>query len=530
MSLLSSLTRGNTTVKQASLLLAATALLSNILGLVRNVVFYRLIPTSQLDIYYASFRIPDFLFNLLIFGAISSAFVPLFSGLVAQGKEEQARRFADQTFTWLTVIFGSLAVVLAIFMEPLMSLVVHGFEPGRFEQAVTYSRILMLQSVFFAWSYTCGGYLNSYKRFTTPALAPLVYNIAIIAGAFIAVREGLAAIIWAVVLGAICHFSLQLWEVRKTGYRPRWNLGKSAEMRSLARLMFPRSITQGMNQLVLIVYTALASSLTAGSIAIMSGMNDLQTTPTVIFVNSLAVALFPTLAATAATANWDELNRLIQKAFRLALFLLVPSLLIGFVLRAQIVRLYFSIGGASWELTNLAIATFVGFLIGIIPTAFVVLLSRVFYALKNTRTPMYLSLIAGVVGITWATVSIRYFHGTVASLALADAIVSITQCILFMVVLKRSAKVKLGLGTLLPRVGLYALGGAIASTAAWGTLYLIDALYTASGFIGTGTVRGLFFQLCGALFIGAVCVLAYSKIVLKEELAWIKSKRFISSP
>jgi putative peptidoglycan lipid II flippase len=511
-------------VKQASLLLAGTALLSNILGLLRNVIFYRLIDPAQLDIYYASFRVPDFLFNVLIFGAISSAFVPLMSSKLAHGDKESAREFANQTFTWLTIIFGALAILMVIMMEPIMRLVVQGFDPERFATAVTLSRIIMVQAIFFAWSFICGGYLNSIRRFATTAFAPLGYNIAIIAGAFVAAATNIMALAYAVVLGSIIHFALQFWEMSRSGYRPQLTFRTSRDLGDLSRLMVPRSISQGVSQFALIVFTALASGLTAGSIAILSGMNDLQTTPTVILVGSLAAALFPTLAARAAQENWEEINRLLNKAFRLTFFMLIPSIMMGYILRAQIVRLYFSIGGANWELTTLAIDTFVAFLVGIIPSAFVILLSRLFYSLKDTRTPMILSAIAAVVGITWAWVSIRMLGGTVANLALASSIIATTQALLYIFALKRNPWVRLGLVSMLPRIGVYAFTGLLGSVSAWSVLQIVDWFYRTTGILGTNVVIGLFLQFVAAAAVGVLIVLSYSRLVLTEELAWIKNR------
>lgn len=516
---------GPANVKQASLLLALTALLSSVLGLFRNLIFYRLIDPGQLDVYYASFRVPDFLFNLLIFGAISSAFVPILSGLLAKEKSQEARRFSDQTFTWLTIGFASLALVLTVFMEPLMRLVVQGFDAERFATTVHFSRILMLQSVFFAWSFTCGGYLNSFRRFASPALAPLVYNISIIAGTFVAASRGIEYIVYAVVIGSLLHFGIQFWDMARIGYVPRWDTRVSQELKELAVLMFPRSISQGMSQAVLLVFTSLASGLTAGSIAILSGMNDLQTTPTVIVVNSLAVALFPTMATRIATTDWDELHRLLQKSFRAILYVLIPSIVLCYVLRAQIVRLYFSTGSASWELTNLAIDTFTGFLIGIIPSAFVIILSRVFYALKDTKTPMVLSVIAGLVGIGWAAVGIHIFHGTVATLAVATSVSVTVQCLLYFIVLKQHEEVRLGLISLLPRVMHYTASAVLAGAAAWATLHVVDWLYSSTGLLGTRYIIGLFLQLLAAGSVGLCTVLIYSKLALPEELAWIKQRR-----
>src|SRR5437588_799397 len=152
------------TIKAASALLAITALFSNVLGLVRNVIFYRLIPPHLLDIYYASFRIPDLIFNLVIFGAIVSAFVPIATELISKDQEKEAYEITDQLFTWLTIFFVVIGIVLALFMVPIMHLVVAGFNQDRFNTAVTLSRLMLIQPIFFAWSFTLGGLLNSVRR------------------------------------------------------------------------------------------------------------------------------------------------------------------------------------------------------------------------------------------------------------------------------------------------------------------------------------------------------------------------------
>ena len=434
-------------VRRASTLLAITALASNVLGLLRNVIFYRLINPAQLDIYYASFRIPDLIFNLLILGAVSSAFIPVLSEAMRDKVDDDQhwRVLTDQVLSWLTLILGALAIVLVLLMPWIMREVVGGFSPERLAASITLSRILLIQSIFLAWSFCFGGLLNSFNRFTTYALAPLVYNIILIFGGVVAARYGINALGWAVVIGALGHCGIQYMEARRLSYRPRFNLARTKELREILRLMVPRSLSLGTSQIVTIFYTALASGLTAGSIAIFSGMNDLQTTPTVIVANSLAVAFFPTLTKQVANGKWDELNHLLLKTLRTALFLLLPMLVLSLVLRAQIVRLYFGIGGANWTLTDLAISTFVAFMLGIIPASIVALLARVFYACKDTRTPLIISAIAGLTGIIFAYVGIRVFGGSVAVLALSTTLVSLVQCICFIAMLYKKPELVLRL-------------------------------------------------------------------------------------
>ena len=519
------MTSNSYTIKRATALLAFSALLSNVLGLARNIIFYWLVPKPQLDIYFAAFRVPDFLFNIVIFGAVSSAFVPIASELLAQKKERQTNELTNQLLSWLTVLFVGVAVILGIFMHPLMHLIVPGFDPSRFDQTVALSRILLLQSIFFAWSFTVGGYLNSTKRFSSYAIAPLIYNAVIIVGGFLAIRFGITAIAWAVVAGSFGHFAIQFRELLKTTYRPHWDLRVTEELKSITRLMIPRSLSQGIAQLVDIVYVALGSGLAVSSIAIFNGMNDIQTMPIQIIGNSLAVAIFPTLSAYASKKNWEEANILLNKVFRAILFILLPALVYAFVVRAQVVRLYFGLGTSTWDQTNLAILTFVGFLAGIIPACFVAVLSRVFYAIKDTRTPMILSGLAGFIGIAYAVFAIRS-GGTVVSLAVAESVLMISQCLLYGYVLYRNPDIRLGIRPLTSKIIHYCGTAALVGLLTWIPLNIIDYIYQRADLRGTHSSFGLLIQLVVASAIGLTGFLAYSKRVHKEELQWILKRNF----
>jgi putative peptidoglycan lipid II flippase len=523
------------TVKAASALLAVTALLSNGLGLFRNLIFYRWIPLSQLDIYSASFRIPDFLFNLIIFGAVISAFVPIATELLSQKKKEEAWQVTNQLFTWLTVLFAILGIALAVGMEPIMRVVVSGFNADRFHSAVTLSRLMLIQPIFFAWSFTLGGLLNSSRRFSSFALAPLIYNISLIIGGFIARTHGIIAITYAVIIGAFLHFAVQYWELRGAGYKLKLDFHFGSAVKEIFTLMIPRSLSQGMGQLVLIVYTTLASQLQAGSIAIFSGMNDLQTTPTVIVANSLSAAFFPSLAIYITAKDWPAMNNLLSKTVRIALFILIPTIALTFILRAQIVRLYVGIGHASWDTTHIAIHTLVWFLFGIVQASLVVLLSKVFYSFKNTMTPMYISIFAGACSMITAYVGIQHFHGSVATLAVAETVLSTVQCTLYIYVLYRHENVRLRIKKLASRSVSYLFASGVVAATTWLTLQGIDAAYQRlyayypSKFFSTDSIIGLFIQLLIAGAVGIVTYLGYSMVMHQEELQWLKRKRFTNS-
>jgi putative peptidoglycan lipid II flippase len=514
-------------VRQASTLLAITALLSNGLGLGRNLIFYRLVEPGILDAYVASFRVADFIFNLLIFGAITSAVIPVISELLTNKQEKKAFEITNQLLSLATLFFIGLTLLLALIMPALIRFLVSGFDAERTALTITLSRILLLQTIFFSWSFIIGALLNGYRRFATYAFAPLVYNAAIIIGGLLYPQFGVVGMAISVVVGAFFHFLIQYREALSTGFRPAFRPIFSSEIREISYLMLPRSISQGMTQLVLTVYTFLASSMPAGSISIFSGINDLQTTPTVIIGNSLATAFFPTMAALISQSNWEEMNKLFTKVVRVALFLLLPTIVLLFTLRAQIIRLYVGIGRFSWDLTGMGIQTFSFFLIGIIPASLVAILARVLYGVKDTRTPMVISLISGGAAIVIAEVGVKYFHFNVATLAFAESAISLIQAVLYFIVLHRKNHLQLPIKDLLAPTIRYAAGAILLGLSSWATLRVVNYFYGLSGQESTTHVSGLLIQSALSAMVGICVYFSYSTIVNPEELSWLHLNQFL---
>jgi putative peptidoglycan lipid II flippase len=515
------------TVKQASTLLAATALLSNALGLARNLIFYRFVRLERLDIYFASFRVADLLLNVLIVGAITSAVIPVITELISKKEEAKAHEVINQLLTFATLFFVIIMAVLWLEMRPLLvTFVVHGFDPERLDVAVQLSRLMLIQTVFFAWSFILGALLNGYRRFATYALAPLIYNATLIVGGVWAGSAGIIAITYSVIIGSFLHFFIQFAEARRAGFRLRPTLFRSTHFNAILRLMVPRSVSQAMYQVTLTVYTNLASTLQRGSIAIFSGINDLQTTPTVIVANSLATAYFPALSGYIAEEKWTEMNALLNKVLRLTLFLLVPVIGLSLILRAQIIRLYIGIGHANWQNTDIAIMIFVWFMLGIIQGSVVIILSRIFYAHKDTRTPMVVGIVSSILGIVVSYAGIQLGHHSVAVLAIAETTIATTQCVLYLAILSKRGHVQLALPDLLQSSIRYFVGTLLLCTGAWMVLHLIDLFYTTTREGSTHTVLGLFIQTLLAALVGIAVYFRYSTISSKEEWQWIKMKLF----
>ena len=506
-------------IRGASILLIVTLTLSNILGLLRDRFLTKNIDTFHLDIYYASFRIPDLIFNFLVLGAITSAFIPVFSDFLSKKEEKEAWRVTNLLVN-IAFLFTLVSGIALYFLMPLaIKIVVPNFDPLRFNEVVKYSRILMLTPIFFSVSYIMGGVLNCYKRFFAYSLAPLIYNAAIIVGAFLAPRFGLKGVVYSVVAGSALHALVQLPAAIKLGfsYKPLLDF-KDKAVRRIIVLMVPRTLSMGAGQIMLLVFTAIASSLRSGSITAFNLANNIQTVPTVILGTSFATAVFPTLAQTISHGDMKNFSFYLNRALRSIAFLLVPSTVIFILLRAQIVRLILGSGKFGWDDTKLTAMTLGFFALSLLAQGVIPLLSRAFYALKNTRTPMYISIASVLLSVILAFILSKHFNGyPVAGLALAFSIGNFINAGLLLLLLKKSysrvlAK-DLALG--LSKIVTFSF---IMAIIVWVVMHLMAKVVDMSRF------NGIFVQTVVSAASGVLIYLLLNYIFNSDELKWAISR------
>lgn len=430
-------------IRGASLILVITLALSNILGVLRDHFLAQKIPTDKLDVYYAAFRFPDLVFNVLILGAIAAAFVPVYSKLRREAGDKVADRMASNTVTIGFLAIGLALIVLYFMMPYLMKLLVHGFSDDKLSQTITAARLLLLSPLFFTVSYFFGGVLNSHKRFMAYSLAPLFYNLSIIISVyFFAGRYGINGIIIGVIVGAILHMLVQLPSIISIGFKfkPIVDL-KDKEVIRVARRMIPRAIGLGANQILLLAFTGMAAPF-AGAIAIYNLADNIQTVPSVIFGNSFATAAFPTLASLNIDNEKDSkhFHDIFIKSLRAILFFLIPSTAFLIVLRAQIVRLILGYGFFGWSDTRLATGTLGLFAISIVAQGLIPLFARTFYAIHNTVTPMVTSIVSILTSIILGYLFSQGYIGNlegVRGLALAFSIGSWLNLAMLVFMLKK---------------------------------------------------------------------------------------------
>jgi putative peptidoglycan lipid II flippase len=382
------------TIFSAVFILAVTSLTSRLLGLVRDrLLAGRFGAGDELDIYFAAFRLPDLIYNILIIGAISSAFIPVFAQYFKKD-EREAWHLTSGVFNFVSLglIFSS---IILIFLAPaLISVIAPGFSGAKKEMTVILTRIMFLSPLFLGMSSILSGVLQYFHRFFVSSLAPVMYNIGIIFGILVFIPKfGLVGLAWGVVLGAFLHFLIQLPSAIYSGFHWQNTLTVYHEgIRKIIKLMIPRTVGLAGSQFNLVVITALASTLTSGSIAVFNLANNLQYIPIGIIGISFSLAVFPRLAKAYAEKNKVEFSNNFSSTFSQILYVVLPFTVLLFLLRAQIVRIILGTGQFGWLDTRLTAAALGIFSFGIFAQSLIPLLSRAFYSFHDTKTPVVISL------------------------------------------------------------------------------------------------------------------------------------------
>jgi putative peptidoglycan lipid II flippase len=416
--------------------------LSRLLGLAREMAISQQFGTSgALDAYLAAFRVPDLVFQLFAGGALASAFVPTFAGLLASGREAEAWKLARDTIFLLLFAVGGLSALCAALARPLVARVVApGFDPARQELAASLMRVMLLSPTVFAVSGVFMGILNSCGRFLAPALAPSAYNLCILLGALVlAPSLGVYGLALGAVCGAGLHYLVQLpdiWRVwQPSQAKGRAVRGLSPHLREVGRLMLPRTVGLAAVQVNFLVNTVLASRLPAGSLAALNYAWMLMLLPQGVFAQGVATAVFPAFSGLAARGELGDFSSLLQRALRGLLFLALPACLGLLVLRGPIVSLLFArraFGPAAVQAVAWVLAFYAA---GLWAHSAVEVVARAFYALHDTRTPVAVGVaaMAGNIGLSLALMPAL----GVAGLALANSIATWGELIALWQLLRR---------------------------------------------------------------------------------------------
>lgn len=426
----------------AAIIISGATLISRIMGLARDRIFAHYFGAGPImDSYYAAFKIPDLIYNLLIIGALSAGFIPTFSKLFNQSEDKTpawklANNILNITATTLLIV-SFFGIIFTPFLAPIIA---PGFNENSKEFVIMLSRIMFGSTILLGLSMVVGGILQSLRAFFLYSLAPIFYNLGIIIGATVLVPIlGVSGLAWGVVLGAFLHLSLQTYSAYANGYRWQWYFNlKDKNARLVGKLMIPRTLGLAISQLNLVIITVLASLLPVGSVAIFNFANNLQAVPIGIIGIPFALAVFPVLSMSAAKNDMGEFVKNLSSTIRQILFLIIPCAIIILLVRAQIVRVVLGTGKFDWEATVHTADTLALFALSLFAQALIPLLARAFYALSNTKTPFVVGVISELTSIIAALILMKPFG--VAGLALAFSVGSTVNLIILTISLRNILK------------------------------------------------------------------------------------------
>jgi putative peptidoglycan lipid II flippase len=426
-------------IARAGLIVSGAFLVSRVLGWLRVLIIGNTFPAGpELDAFFAAFRLPDLMFQLVAAGALSSAVIPVVSGLLATNETARAWRVVSTIANMMLAGLLILGVIVLIAAPAIVEAINPGFGPDQVNRTADLTRIMVLSPIFLSLGSLVSSVLNARGRFAASAIAPIVYNLAIIGATLVLTPAfGVTGLAIGVVSGSLGHLLVQLAPLRAQGYRydARIELD-DPEARKALKLMAPRALGLGAGQVTFVVLNSIASTLGTGAISVFYIAFTLLQIPIGVIGVPLGIVVLPALSREAAVGRHEEFADLMSRAIRLILFVMLPITGISIVLRHEVVGVLFGYSRFDAAALDLTAATLLAFLTGLTAHALIAILARAFYARQDTRTPVAAAILAVVINSSLAAVLAGPFG--LPGLGLAIAIAAWLETIVLLVLLQRS--------------------------------------------------------------------------------------------
>ncbi len=501
-------------IARAAGILGSATMLSRIMGMVRDMVVSRLFGAGlATDAFFAAFQIPNMLRRFFAEGALTAAFVPTFSSTLLKQGEEKARELANTCFTLLTIVMAGITLAGILFSPVIVGLMFPGFkaEPGKFELAILLNRLMFPYIFFISLVALCMGILNTVRHFFTPAISTVFLNVSMILAALCLrgyFEVPITALAVGVLIGGCLQLVMQLPVLWSKGFaiKPDFHFN-TPDIRSIALLMLPSVFGVGVYYLNITVSAILASLLPQGSVSYLYYAQRLFEFPQGIFTVSVAQAVLPSMSRQAAAGDSDGMKETLSFGMRLTLFITIPAMAGLMVCSTPIFSLIFMGGAFNYATAVNSATALLYYSAGLSFVALTRVLAPVFYALKDTKTPVYTAFISFVINLCLSLALMGPLkHG---GLALATTISAFGNMLMLLWFLRR----KIGSfgGT---RIMLTALKSCAASVpmaaAVWYSCSFID--WSQAGHkILKGSVLG------GSILCGSVIYFMIVKLMRSEE-------------
>ncbi len=391
---------GSGRLAQAAATVMAAFIVSSLSGLLRQILVARAFGTgTEMEAFNAANRVAETLFNLVAGGALASAFIPTFSGLLAKNEKTKAWQLASTITNLVLVVLIILTSITYILAPQVVRYVLApGFRTDPTKELLTISllRLMLPSAILFAFSGLVMGILNSHQKFFIPALTPSMYQLGMIFGVLaLSSQMGIFGLGWGVLIGAGLHLCLQLPTLWRLKGRYFWGLALDMpEVREVIRLFAPRLVGVAVVQLNFWVNTRIASQQPEGSVTGVVLAFTLMLMPQAAIAQSVAIVALPTLSTHYALGKIDELRLTLVKGLRGVLFLAIPASVGLILLRKPIVAMLYQRGAFDVRSTEFVAWALLWYAIGLVAHSLVEIFARSFYAMHDTRTPVWVGSLA----------------------------------------------------------------------------------------------------------------------------------------
>ena len=509
---------GGMALARAGLIVSGAYLASRVLGYVRVVVIGSTLGAGpELDAFFAAFRIPDLIFQLVAAGTVAAALVPMVAGELVTGRTSRAWHIVSTIASLMTVGLVILVSVAWLAAPVLVPLIAPGFAGEQLQQTIELTRLMLLAPMFLALGGVATSALNAHNRFAASALAPIVYNLAIIGAALILTHSlGVTGLAIGVVVGSLGHLLVQLPPLARAGFRFTPNLDAGdPEVRQALRLMGPRTVALGASQITFVVATAFASGLAAGSVTAFTFAFTVFSIPLSVIGVPLGIVALPTLSRDLARGAVDEFVALMSRAIRLILFLILPLVALGIALRGPATTVLFNHGKFTGESVQLVAATLLVLLLALPGEGLLTILVRAFYANRDTRTPALAAILGVVLNVVVGAFALYVLGWGLAGIAAGIAVGSSVEAIVLALVLRRE------IPAFDPRQIVTAAAPVVVASLACGFAAASVVVILDPGLAGAPTQVRALVELVGGGGIGGLVYLALARVLRLPELGLI---------
>ncbi len=499
-------------IVSSAMLISVMIIASSFFGFLRYRILASYFTANDLDIFFASFKLPDIIYEILITGAVTATFIPIF--IKYQSTKQELDDHISAIINFISLLLAVFIVILLIFMDRLVPFIAPGYTHAKVEKIIYFSRLLLLgQLPFMVLGNFLTGIGQANKTFLLSAVAPVIYNISIIVVTVLfASSFSLLAPVMGVIAGAALFFLVQLPLLSDSGYTYRFLIKKTAGLIDFVRMVIPRTFTVIVAQIDATIDLTLTTFLGGGAYTFFYLAQHLQLLPVSVIGIAFSQASLPYLSEIYQTKRMEEFKKIVVSSILNLFFLTIPIMCFFAFARTPLIRLFFGGQKFDWNATVTTAITLSYFSIALPLHSIYYFLTRCFYAILDSRTPFYISVISILINTSFSLLFVFVLKLPVWALAISFSVAMIINSTTLFVILSRRLT-GLDINFLIRETAKMLTAAAISSGGAYYLMKILDTLV-----FDTSRTINIFFLLIIVLTVYSCTYLLLSWILEIKEI------------